>query len=59
MPDGTRRPYPSPIPFGVMKAGAGQRLGRDQGGNWPIHASGANDAHHISAGPRRVDRYPR
>jgi ABC-type sugar transport system permease subunit len=21
MPDGTRRPYPSPIPFGVMKAG--------------------------------------
>jgi glycosyltransferase involved in cell wall biosynthesis len=39
MPDGTRRPYPSPIPFGLMKAGKVNAWAADQGGNWPIHAA--------------------
>jgi glycosyltransferase involved in cell wall biosynthesis len=39
MPDGTRRPYPSPIPFGVMKAGQVNAWAAEQGGNWPIHCA--------------------
>jgi glycosyltransferase involved in cell wall biosynthesis len=39
MPDGTRRPYPSPIPFGLMRAGYANARAADDGGNWPIHAA--------------------
>src|SRR5215470_1375794 len=39
MPDGSRRPYPSPIPFGPMKAGSVNAWAAEQGGNWPIHAA--------------------
>lgn len=39
LPDGTRRPYPSPIPFGLMQAGKINTWAAEQGGNWPIHGA--------------------
>jgi glycosyltransferase involved in cell wall biosynthesis len=39
MPDGTRRPYPSAIPFGVLEAGYVNQWAADHDGNWPIHGA--------------------
>lgn len=39
LPDGSRRPYPSPIPFGVLPAGSVNQWAAEQGGNWPIHGA--------------------
>jgi Glycosyl transferase family 2 len=39
MPDGTRRAYPSRIPFGLMKAGQVNAWAAEAGGNWEIHAA--------------------
>ncbi|MFG1998303.1 glycosyltransferase family 2 protein [Spirillospora sp. NPDC048911] len=39
LPDGTRKPYPSPIPFGLQKAGAINAYAAEQGANWPIHGA--------------------
>jgi glycosyltransferase involved in cell wall biosynthesis len=39
LPDGSRRVYPSPIPFGHMPAGTVNKFAIDHGGNWPIHAA--------------------
>jgi glycosyltransferase involved in cell wall biosynthesis len=39
LPDGTRRPYPSPIPFGLYEPGVINDFAEKDGGNWPIHAA--------------------
>jgi glycosyltransferase involved in cell wall biosynthesis len=39
LPDGSRRAYPSPIPFGVYAAGDINAWAADRGGNWPIHCA--------------------
>lgn len=39
LPDGTRRPYPSPIPFGLKRAGEINEFAEAEGGNWPIHGA--------------------
>jgi len=39
LPDGSLRAYPSPIPFGVHKAGAINAWAAEQDGNWPIHCA--------------------
>lgn len=39
LPDGSRRAYPSPIRFGLMKAGEINAFAEEQGGNWPIHCA--------------------
>jgi glycosyltransferase involved in cell wall biosynthesis len=39
MTDGQRRPYPSAIPFGLMKAGSVNQWATEHGGNWPIHGA--------------------
>lgn len=39
LPDGTRRAYPSPIPFGLIKAGEVNKFAEEHGANWPIHAA--------------------
>jgi glycosyltransferase involved in cell wall biosynthesis len=39
MPDGTRRAYPSRIPFGLMKTGQVNAWAAEAGGNWEIHAA--------------------
>jgi glycosyltransferase involved in cell wall biosynthesis len=39
LPDGSRRAYPSPIPFGLYRAGAINARAAEDGGNWPIHAA--------------------
>ena len=40
MPDGTRRPYESALPFGVIEAGAVNTWAIEHYGNWPIHCAG-------------------
>jgi glycosyltransferase involved in cell wall biosynthesis len=40
MPDGTRKPYQSALPFGVIEAGAVNTWAIEHGGNWPIHCAG-------------------
>jgi glycosyltransferase involved in cell wall biosynthesis len=40
MPDGTRRPYESALPFGVIEAGTVNTWAIEHGGNWPIHCAG-------------------
>ncbi len=37
MPDKSRKQYPSPIPFGLQKAGVINAWAEDHGANWPIH----------------------
>jgi len=37
MPDGSRKEYPSPIPFGLRAAAAVNDWAAQNGGNWPIH----------------------
>lgn len=39
LPDGSRRAYPSPIPFGLHAAGDINAWAADRGGNWPIHCA--------------------
>ena len=39
LPDGSRKAYPSPIPFGLMPAGSINDWAAQQGGNWPIHGA--------------------
>src|SRR5579859_6229856 len=39
LPDGTRRAYPSDIPFGVQPAGDINKWAVQHGGNWPIHCA--------------------
>jgi glycosyltransferase involved in cell wall biosynthesis len=39
LPDGTRRAYPSDIPFGLQPAGAVNKWAVQHGGNWPIHCA--------------------
>lgn len=39
LPDGARRAYPSPIPFGLYRAGLVNARAAADGGNWPIHAA--------------------
>lgn len=40
MPDGTRRPYKSALPFGLIEAGVVNTWAIEHGGNWPIHCAG-------------------
>ncbi|MGH3547783.1 MAG: glycosyltransferase family 2 protein [Pseudonocardiaceae bacterium] len=40
MSDGTRRPYKSALPFGVIEAGVVNTWAIEHGGNWPIHCAG-------------------
>jgi glycosyltransferase involved in cell wall biosynthesis len=40
MTDGTRRPYESALPFGVIEAGTVNTWAIEHGGNWPIHCAG-------------------
>lgn len=40
MPDGTRQPYTSALPFGVIKAGAVNTWAIEHDGNWPVHCAG-------------------
>jgi glycosyltransferase involved in cell wall biosynthesis len=40
MPDGTRRPYDSALPFGVIGAGTVNTWAIEHNGNWPIHCAG-------------------
>lgn len=40
MPDGTRRQYPSALPFGLLEAGTVNAWAADHDGNWPIHCAG-------------------
>lgn len=40
MPDGTRRPYESALPFGVIEAGTVNTWAIEHDGNWPIHCAG-------------------
>lgn len=40
MPDGTRRSYPSALPFGVVNPGVVNTWAIEHGGNWPIHCAG-------------------
>ncbi|TDD75795.1 glycosyltransferase family 2 protein [Actinomadura rubrisoli] len=39
LPNGERRPYPSPISFGLQKAGVINAYAGEQGANWPIHGA--------------------
>ena len=39
MPDGTRKGFKTPLPFGVFPAGEVNRLAAEDGGNWPIHCA--------------------
>ena len=39
MPDGSRKAYPSPIPFGLRAAGSINDWAAQNGGNWPIHGA--------------------
>ncbi|MCP2340472.1 glycosyltransferase family A protein [Actinomadura rupiterrae] len=39
LPDGTRKPYPSPIPFGLKRPGEVNEFAEADGGNWPIHGA--------------------
>jgi glycosyltransferase involved in cell wall biosynthesis len=40
MADGTRVPWKSDLPFGIVSAGAVNRWAAAHGGNWPIHCAG-------------------
>jgi glycosyltransferase involved in cell wall biosynthesis len=40
MSDGTRRPYESALPFGMIEAGAVNTWAIEHDGNWPIHCAG-------------------
>lgn len=40
MPDGTRQPYISALPFGVIEAGTVNTWAIEHDGNWPIHCAG-------------------
>jgi glycosyltransferase involved in cell wall biosynthesis len=40
MPDGTRKGFKTPLPFGVLSAGKVNKWAADDGGNWPIHCAG-------------------
>lgn len=40
LPDGTRRPYESALPFGVIEPGVVNTWAMEHGGNWPIHCAG-------------------
>lgn len=39
MPDGTRKGFKTPLPFGVLSAGKVNKWAADDGGNWPIHCA--------------------
>ena len=39
MPDGTRKGFKTPLPFGVLPAGQVNRWAVEDGGNWPIHCA--------------------
>jgi glycosyltransferase involved in cell wall biosynthesis len=39
MPDGTRKGFKTPLPFGVFPAGEVNRWAAEDGGNWPIHCA--------------------
>ena len=39
LPDGSRRVYPSPIDFGMQRAGEINRWAQEHDGNWPIHCA--------------------
>jgi glycosyltransferase involved in cell wall biosynthesis len=38
--DGSRRPYESAMPYGVIKPGQVNDWAMEHGGNWPIHCAG-------------------
>jgi glycosyltransferase involved in cell wall biosynthesis len=38
--DGTRRPWNSALPFGVIRAGVVNKWAEEHGGNWPVHCAG-------------------
>lgn len=40
MPDGTRVPWESALPYGTVEAGAVNTWAESHGGNWPIHCAG-------------------
>lgn len=40
MPDGTRIPWNSALPYGIIPAGQVNEWARAHGGNWPIHCAG-------------------
>jgi glycosyltransferase involved in cell wall biosynthesis len=39
MPDGTRKKFRTPVPFGILKAGQVNMWAADDGGNWPVHGA--------------------
>jgi glycosyltransferase involved in cell wall biosynthesis len=39
LPDGSRRAYPSPIPFGIHTAGVINAWAAEHDGNWPVHCA--------------------
>jgi len=39
-PDGTRVPYESALPYGLLPAGRVNAWATEHGGNWPIHCAG-------------------
>lgn len=38
--DGTRKPWNSALPFGLIPAGTVNKWAEDHGGNWPVHCAG-------------------
>lgn len=38
--DGTRKPWNSALPFGLIRVGQANKWAEDHGGNWPIHCAG-------------------
>jgi glycosyltransferase involved in cell wall biosynthesis len=38
--DGTREPWESALPFGIIPAGSANRWAEAHGGNWPVHCAG-------------------
>lgn len=41
LPDGSRKPYPPDLPFGIIAPGEANAWAAQHGGNWPIHCAGA------------------
>jgi len=39
MPDGIRKKFRTPLPFGILPAGQVNKWAADDGGNWPVHCA--------------------